>query len=146
MAAVAKNPAFAKKVGIKSSVGEDFLQADKGRTFGSGGYTRPDRQKINKPKTAHGAMALFSKGGDMKESKAMAKKEIAFMERKGAPKSMVKHEKEEYGMKKGGMKKMASGGITSAKMGSVRTAAPSRDGVATKGKTRGMMLRKGGMC
>ena len=140
MAAVAKNPAFAKKVGIKSSVGEDFLQADKGRKFGSGGYTRPDRQKINKPKTAHGAMALFSKGGDMKESKAMAKKEIAFMERKGAPKSMVKHEKEEYGMKKGGMKKMASGGITSAKMGSVRTAAPSRDGIASKGKTKGTMV------
>ena len=76
----------------------------------------------------------------MKESKAMAKKEIAFMERKGAPKSMVKHEKEEYGMKKGGMKKMASGGITSAKMGSVRTAAPSRDGIASKGKTKGTMV------
>lgn len=76
----------------------------------------------------------------MKESKAMAKKEISFMERKGAPKSMVKHEKEEYGMKKGGMKKMASGGITSAKMGSVKTAAPSKDGVASKGKTKGTMI------
>ena len=31
MAAVAKNPAFAKKVGIKQSVGEEFLQADKGK-------------------------------------------------------------------------------------------------------------------
>ena len=80
----------------------------------------------------------------MKESKAMAKKEISFMERKGAPKSMIKHEKEEYGMKKGGMKKMASGGITSAKMGSVKTAAPSRDGVATKGKTKGKMVSMSG--
>jgi hypothetical protein len=43
-------------------------------------------------------------------------------------------------MKKGGMKKMASGGITSAKMGSVKTAAPSRDGVASKGKTKGTMI------
>ena len=76
----------------------------------------------------------------MKESKAMAKTEISFMERKGAPKSMVKHEKEEYGMKKGGMKKMASGGITSAKMGTVKTAAPSKDGVASKGKTKGTMI------
>ena len=46
-------------------------------------------------------------------------------------------------------------GITSAKMGSVRTAAPSRDGVASKGKTKGTMIsmkgstplgmKKGGM-
>jgi hypothetical protein len=114
MAAVAHNPAFAKKVGVPQSVGKDFSTADKGKKF--------------------------SKGGEMKESKAMAKKEISFMERKGAPKSMVKHEKEEYGMKKGGMKKMASGGITSAKMGSVKTAAPSRDGVASKGKTKGTMI------
>ena len=37
MAAVAKNPAFAKKVGIKQSVGEEFLQADKGKKFSGGG-------------------------------------------------------------------------------------------------------------
>jgi hypothetical protein len=46
-------------------------------------------------------------------------------------------------------------GITTAKMGSVRTAAPSRDGVASKGKTKGTMvsmkgstplgMKKGGM-
>jgi hypothetical protein len=30
MAAVAHNPAFAKKVGIPQSVGQDFNQADKG--------------------------------------------------------------------------------------------------------------------
>ena len=78
----------------------------------------------------------------MKESKAMAKKEISFMEKKGAPKSMIKHEKAEYGMKKGGAtKKMASGGITTAKMGAVRTAAPSRDGVASKGKTKGTQIK-----
>ena len=58
------------------------------------------------------------------------------------------------GMKKGGMamKKMASGGMTS--MGAVKTAAPSRDGVAVKGKTKGKQIvmagnkgmKKGGMC
>ena len=37
MAAVAKNPQFAKKVGIKPSVGEHFLQADKGKKFNKGG-------------------------------------------------------------------------------------------------------------
>jgi len=107
MAAAAHNPAFAKKVGIPVSVAKEFNQADKGKKFG--------------------------KGGEMKESKAMAKKEIAFMEKKGAPKSMIKHEKAEYGMKKGGMAEcktvakkevkahekrmhgMAAGGRTSAK-------------------------------
>ena len=45
------------------------------------------------------------------------------------------------------MKKMMSGGIAASKMGKVKTAAPSRDGVATKGKTRGTMIKMaaGGM-
>jgi hypothetical protein len=58
------------------------------------------------------------------ESKKMMKKELAFMKKKGAPKSMLKHEKAEAkGMKKGGMsgcyaeggmvKKMAMGGMSS---------------------------------
>ena len=46
--------------------------------------------------------------------------------------------------KKKGATKMANGGITTAKMGSVRTAAPSRDGVATKGKTKGTMVKMSG--
>ena len=123
MAAVAKNPAFAKKVGVPTSVGKDFLNADKGRKF--------------------------KEGGDMKESKAMVGKEMAFMKKKGAPKSMIKHEMAEAGMKKGGMpmvmkdgkkvpafavKKMASGGSASARA----------DGIAVKGKTKGKMLAKGG--
>jgi len=37
-----------------------------------------------------------------------------------------------------------SSAITSAKMGSVRTAAPSRDGVASKGKTKGTMVKMSG--
>ena len=102
MAAVANNPKFAKKVGISQSVGEDFIKADKGRKF--------------------------NRGGEMKESKKMVGKEIAFMKKKGAPKSMIKHEEAEMGMKKGGMtKKYAKGG--------------SIDGCATKGKTKGMMVK-----
>jgi hypothetical protein len=116
------------------------------------------------------------------------------MKSKGAPKSMIKHEMSEAGMKKGGMtkkmakggyadggmpmvmkdgqkvpafaadgkgkmkhggmamKKMASGGMTS--MGKVKTAAPSINGVAVKGKTKGTMvkmagnknMKKGGYC
>jgi len=37
MAAVAHNPAFAKKVGVPQSVGKEFNQADKGRKFSKGG-------------------------------------------------------------------------------------------------------------
>ena len=114
MDAAAHNPAFAKKVGIPSKVAKEYSTESKGMTF--------------------------RKGGEMKESKAMAKKEIAFMQKKGAPKSMIKHEKAEYGMKKGG--------VAASKMGAVKTAAPSRDGVAMKGHTKGkqITMRKGGKC
>jgi len=54
----------------------------------------------------------------------------------------------------GDIKKMKSGGVAASKMGSVKTAKPKMgsaskraDGVATKGKTRGMqpkMMRSGG--
>ena len=40
--------------------------------------------------------------------------------------------------KKGATKKMASGGMTG--MGKVRTAAPSKDGIASKGKTKGKQI------
>ena len=109
MAAVANSPSFAKKAGVPQSVGKEFLNADKGRKF--------------------------KEGGDMKESKAMVKKEIGFMKKAGAPKSMIKHEMAEAkGYKKGGS-------IGTTKMGAVKTAAPSRDGVAVKGKTKGTMVK-----
>jgi hypothetical protein len=136
MAMVANDPAAAKRVGVPQSVGKEFMKADKGKRFGSG--SRADAQAINKPKTNQGKQEFFAKGGDMKESKEMMKKEVSFMKKKGAPKSMIKHE-----MKEAGMKKMANGGITTAKMGTVRTAAPSKDGVATKGKTKGTQVKMG---
>lgn len=51
MAAVANNPKFAKKTGIPRSVGADFMKADKRRAL----RTQPALQKVNRPKTAHGA-------------------------------------------------------------------------------------------
>ena len=66
-----------------------------------------------------------SGGGQVKESKAMMKKEVSFMKKKGAPKSMIKHEMAEAK----GMKKYAKGG-----------------GIESKGKTKGKMIKmaKGG--
>lgn len=49
MAAVAKNPAFAKKVGIKPSVGEEFIKADKGRKFKEGGSMKHSDMSKDKP-------------------------------------------------------------------------------------------------
>ena len=149
MDAVAHNPAFAKKVGVPKAVGKDFSEASKGMKFGKGSGNRADAQAINKPKTKQGKSELFAKGGEMAESIAMVKKEVSFMKKKGAPASMIKHEEAE--MK---TKKMAKGGMTSSKMGAVKTAAPSRDGVATKGKTKGKMIsmpgnkgmKNGGKC
>ena len=88
MAAVANNPAVAKKANIPQSVGKEFLNADKGKKFNGGG---------------------------------MATKQ------KFAP---------------------------TTPMNKVKTAAPSRDGVAIKGKTKGAMpkmagnkgMKSGGKC
>ena len=76
---------------------------------------------------------VYKKGGSVKESKAMMKKEVAFMKKKGAPKSMIKHE-----MKEAGVKKMRTGGSASSRA----------DGIAHKGKTKGKMIkmRYGGAC
>ncbi len=71
----------------------------------------------------------------MKESKTMVKKELSFMKKKGAPKSMIKHEMAEAGMRKGGktMKKMSSGGLSAGHKAA--------DGIARKGKTKGTMVK-----
>ena len=125
MAMVANNPAAAKRVGIPQSVGKEFMKADKGKRFGSG--SRADIQAINKPKTNQGKQEFFSKVGDTMASKMNAGFMAMMAKKKGTP-----------------AKKMANGGITTAKMGAVKTAAPSRDGMATKGKTKGTMVKMSG--
>ena len=73
MAAVANNPAFAKKVGIPQSVGREFNKADKGKTFKEGGTM---------------------KHSDIAKDKPMMKKVAA--------KAVKGHEKRLHGMAKGG--------------------------------------------
>ena len=129
MAAVASNPKFAKKAGVPQSVGEEFLKADTGRKF--------------------------ARGGEMAESKKMVGKELAFMKKAGAPKSMIKHEKAEMGMKKGGKAKgyamgggiMEKKGMTTAKMGKVVSGGNKGHGehtVQQKGLTKGKMVKMAG--
>ena len=61
MAAVANNPAFAKKAGVPQSVGKEFNNADKGKTFKQGG----DMKKMNMGGYAGGGMPMVNKGGKM---------------------------------------------------------------------------------
>lgn len=81
----------------------------------------------------------FSKGGDMKH-------EDVKMDKKMMQKAVNKHEGRLH--KGEAMTKLAKGGMAPSKMGAVKTAAPSRDGIATKGKTKGTMIamKRGGKC
>ena len=119
MAAVANNPSFAKKVGVPQSVGKDFTTADKGRKFSKGGDTMAS--KMNP-----GFMAMMAK------KKGATKMAGGGMPMKNGKPAFIGDGK---GMNKGGMA-----------MGKVKTAAPSKDGIATKGKTKGTMVKmsKGG--
>ena len=63
----------------------------------------------------------------------------AFAKKVGVPQSVGK----EFTKGKE-MKYSKGGGVAPSKMGAVKTAAPSRDGVAVKGKTRGKMVTMAG--
>ena len=72
MAAVANNPSFAKKAGVPQSVGKEFNNADKGKTFKQGG----DMKKMNMGGYADGGATKVKKmaGGGMTASKMGAVK------------------------------------------------------------------------
>jgi hypothetical protein len=95
MAAVAKNPKFAKKAGVPQSVGEEFLTADKGKKFKEGGSM---------------------KHSDMSKDKPMMKAEAA--------KAVKGHEKRMHKMAKGGVTRadgVVKKGHTKGKMVSMKS-------------------------
>ena len=156
MAAVAKNPSFAKKVGIKPSVGEEFLKADKGKTFKQGGIMKDadlaqDKKMVKRAvsmhdKQLHGGkstnLSKLAKGGvakkvtkEMEYDYKSGKKSFA-----GTTAQRDAHAEKEgkrvakdlaydmsKGMKKGGKVCMARGG-----------------GIETKGKTKGKFIKMKG--
>jgi hypothetical protein len=91
MAAVANNPAFAKKVGISKSIGEEFMKADKSKKMNMGGKA------------------------DMAQDKKTAKKAVGMHESQlhGGKKSNLAK------LKTGGMTKMAKGGSCYVKGGGI---------------------------
>jgi len=112
MAAVANNPAFAKKVGISKSIGEEFMKADKSKKMNMGGMA-------------------YKEGGkaDMAQDKKMAKKAVGM------------HEKQLHGGKKSDLAKLKSGGMTKMKAGgscySKGGQLAKANGIAKQGKTKG---------
>lgn len=124
MAAVANNPAFAKKAGVPQSVGEEFTQADKGRKF--------------------------AKGGDMKNTSRMNKLEE--MGRLNSEKAYTSKGKKNLASEKqrvlGDLKGMKKGGKTGYASGGLAAGHKAADGIAKKGKTKAMQVKMagGGKC
>ena len=143
MAAVANNPAFAKKAGVPQSVGKEFNNADKGKTFKQGGDMKPVNMKSNPgvaklPTAVRNKMGFMKKGGVAEGGKSDIKQDKGMMQ-----KAVNKHEGRLH--KGSPMTKLAGGGMAASKMGSVKSSS-SRDGIASKGKTKGTMIamNKGG--
>ena len=138
MAAVANNPSFAKKTGVPQSVGKEFNNADKGKTFKQGGDMKPVDMKKNPgvaklPTAVRNKMGFMNKGGMAEGGKSDMKQDKSMMQ-----KAVNKHEGRLH--KGEPMTKLNKGGMAPSKMGSVKTSA-TRDGVASKGKTKGKMIK-----
>lgn len=122
MAAVAHNPAFAKKVGIPQSVGKEFNKADKGRKFGRGGDMIKEYGGAEKYKSK-AAMKKHEAAESPAKEKAEGKKAKMGSMQKIAARAVKSHEKRMHG------KKMRMGGSVSRGCGA-----------ATKGTTfKGVM-------
>ena len=132
MRAVAHSPSFAKKVGVPMSVGREFTKSGGGMPVKPVSESKARSMEMDDAKRK--AVSGMKKGGMAKTN--------PFMEMVAKKKAMAGKP----------AKKLANGGMTS--MGAVKTAAPSRDGVAVKGKTKGKQIvmaggkgmKKGGYC
>ena len=114
MAAIAHNPAFAKKVGVPQSVGKDFNQADKGRKFKEGGTMKPVDMKKNPglaklPTAVRNKMGYMKKGGmaDAKEDMKMDKTQDKAMIKK----AFAMHDKQEHKGEHTNLSKLKKGGM-----------------------------------
>ena len=169
MDAAAHNPQFAKAAGVPASVAKEFSGASKGMKFGKDTNTsRPDLQRVNKPKTLHGKMSIMKEGGNTMASKMnsgmmamMAKKKGMSTAKDGMKRPTPMADTSMTGMKKGGMASggmpmkdgkpafigdgkgaMKHGGMAKAKkmnMGGMGYA--KGGGIESKGKTKGKMIK-----
>ena len=119
MAAVSNNPAFAKKVGISKSVGEEFMKADKSKKFKEGGKAdmAQDKATIKKAFKQHdmqehkggkGTKLALKKGGITKGCGYASGGKVAQLSKANGVATK--------GKTKGTMVAMRSGGKTKSKM------------------------------
>jgi hypothetical protein len=152
MAAVANNPAFAKKVGVPQSVGQDFNKADKGRKFSKGG------DMASKMNPGFMAMMAKKKEGMHKMPDGKMMKDSAMKMNSGGMPMVMKDGKKvpafaadgKGKMKHGGaVKKMASGGMTKADMkqdkGMMQKAVNKHEGRLHKGAAMTKLAKGGGI-
>lgn len=145
MAAIAHSPAFAKKVGVPQSVGQDFNKADKGRKFAKGGDTMATKKPM--PKGLFGGKESFKE--ELNEAKAIKSGKISPMQYAKGEKSEGVHK-----MAKGGMTALAKHAAKPASVahaglkagGSTGSFRASANGIAQRGKTKGTQVAmcKGG--
>jgi hypothetical protein len=117
MAAVANNPKFAKRVGVPTSVGEDFMKADKGKKFREGGnvkMSKADLMKLGRQEMKEHKEELKEHAEEHKAMKKMGYAKGGGVESKGKT--------------KGKMVRMAMGGAVRG------------SGCESKGKTRGKFV------
>jgi len=145
MQAVANNPKFAKTVGVPTKVGKEFTKSGGGM-----------KKSGNVKKMAFGGMGGKSMPPGMAPTRSplpqalnkpgMAPTRSPLPQALNKPGMAPTRSPLPQALNKPGM--MKKGGVVASKMGSVRTAAPSKDGVAVKGKTKGkqIVMKKGGMC
>lgn len=117
MAAVANNPDFAKKVGIPQSVGKDYVKADEGRKFRSGGMAGCGTKRMAKGGMAMSAGKGYKAGGSLPMVEKGGKK-VPFYAADGKGKMAMG----------GKVKGYKAGGVTRG------------DGACMKGHTKGRMV------
>jgi len=171
MEAIAHNKAFAKKVGVPQSVGRDFSNADKGKTFKKGGDTMASKmdprmmaammaaKRPAMPQRAQmpvgGRMGMDNQMGQagrpMPGTPAMPMKKGG-MAKSDAKEDMKMDKSQDKAMikkafKQHDMQEHKGGKGTSLKLAKGGSFRSSANGIASKGKTKGTQIKmtKGGM-
>ena len=124
MQAVANNPDFAKKVGIKQSVGKEFM-----KKYREGGMSEADKKTFGEKETDLPPPEGFKTSDDKKTKRT---KTVKPAPKKGNPAAVMKNKGGKIGM---GMTKN-----NYKKGGKVSSCSKRADGCAVKGKTKGRMV------
>ena len=162
MEAVAHSPSFAKKVGIKQSVGKEFSDADKGKKFKKGGMMKHDDIKEDKAlikkafgmhdkqehKGQHTDLTKLKQGGNTMKRKqinpALAMMAARAAATPPAPAPMMAPPAGIPGMKKGGETMGPRNMSKDVESGSNKLTKFGESAVQKRGKTRGANLGDSG--